>query len=311
MLALAFSERSLEVQRGVVLEEFKQVCLNRPYGDMSHLLRSMLYSVHPYRYPTIGKEPGHIERVTMDDVKRFFYSHYAPNNAVLAVAGNISLERTRELAEKWFGPIPRRQVAPREYGAEPLRTSPERMTVYRDVPQTCIVIAFPMGAYGDKQYISADLITDILASGRSSRFYRELIMGSDIFTEADASIAGTEEPGYLMVTGRLREDSNEALEQAEKALWERLGELTANGVSDHELLRAQNRYESNYLFSQLSPLSKVQTLAMAVMHGENPDDIVRRYRSLTAADILEAARDIIVPERAVTLVVRPKTDADA
>ncbi|MCM1483689.1 MAG: insulinase family protein [Muribaculaceae bacterium] len=305
MLGLAFSPRSLEVQRGVVLEEFKQVCLNRPYGDMAHELRDMLYTVHPYRYPTIGKEPAHIERVTMDHVRRFFYSHYAPNNAVLAVTGNISLDRTRSLAEKWFGPIPRRHIAPRLYPQEPLHLHPVRRTIERHVPQACIVKAFPMDGYGTHRYICADLITDILSSGHSSRFYRELIMGTDIFSEADASISGNEEPGYLMVTGRLRENTPEALRRAEDAIDAQLHRIATQPVSDHELLRAQNRFESNYTFNQLTALSQAQTLSMAVMHSEDPDQTVSRYRAVTPAQILSTAATILSPTRSCTLIITP------
>ncbi len=307
MLSLAFSPNSLEVQRGVVIEEFKQVCLNRPYGDVSHRLREMLYSAHPYRYPTIGKEPEHIERVGMEDVRRFFHSHYAPNNAVMAVVGNISLERVRHLAEKWFGPIPSREIAPRQYPAEPAPAGSKRSVIHRQVPQACIIKAFPMERYGTHQYICADLLTDILASGRASRFYRSLLMGdSGLFTSADASIAGTEEPGYLMVSGRLRSDSPEALAEAEQMLDRELTRIREELPTAEELLRAQNRFESNYLFNQLNALDKARNLAMAVMHGENPDDTVARYRAVTPADIRQAANEILRSESSSTLIILPE-----
>ena len=131
MLALAFSPRSLEVQRGVVMEEFKQRCLNLPYGDVGHLIRPLAYQVHPYRWPTIGKELSHIAQATLDEVEEFFYRHYAPNNAVLAVTGHISWDETRRLAEKWFGPIPRREVPLRCLPQEPIQTEERRLTVER------------------------------------------------------------------------------------------------------------------------------------------------------------------------------------
>lgn len=144
MLSLAFSDKALEVQRNVVMEEFKQVCLNQPYGDLGHHMSALAYKVHPYRTPVIGKELGHIESVTQEQVREFFRTHYAPNNAVLAVTGNITLDETRRLAEKWFGPIPRRMVAPRRYAPEPEQTEARRMVVTGNVPQTLVVISYPM-----------------------------------------------------------------------------------------------------------------------------------------------------------------------
>lgn len=309
MLSLAFSEKSLEVQRGVVMEEFKQVCLNKPYGDMGHHLRSLIYTSHPYRYPTIGRELSHIERVTMADVKDFFYSHYAPNNAVLAVTGNITLERTRELAEKWFGPIPRRELKPRTYAPEPVQTAPRRKVVEADVPQTRLVIAFPMAAATHPDYRVADLLTDILASGNSSRFYRELVMGTDLFTAADASVAGTDEPGFLMVHACLRGSGDDrSVAEAEKALWAQLDRIAAGGCTDEELERALNRFETNAAFSQLSYLAKARELAKCVMQGVEINNIVADYRRITPDDIRRVASDLLRRERSNTLVYRSRSE---
>ena len=164
-----------------------------------------------------------------------------------------------------------------------------------------------MERYGTHQYICADLLTDILASGRASRFYRSLLMGdSGLFTSADASIAGTEEPGYLMVSGRLRSDSPEALAEAEQMLDRELTRIREELPTAEELLRAQNRFESNYLFNQLNALDKARNLAMAVMHGENPDDTVARYRAVTPADIRQAANEILRSESSSTLIILPE-----
>lgn len=303
MLSLAFSPQSLEVQRHVVIEEFKQVCLNRPYGDISHHLRKMLFQSHPYRYPAIGKEPDHIERVTMDDVRHFFHSHYAPNNAVLAVVGNITLEDTKALAEKWFGPIPRRQIAPRSGIVEPEPAEAMRLKVEVDVPQTMLIIAFPMGGYAHEHYIGADLLTDILAGGRSSRFYRRLMMGTDLFTEVDASIAGLEECGYLMVNACLR--SHNLVEEAEKAIWEELNKILTEKPEAHEVQRVLNVYETNRALSELNTVHKAQNLAQAVMHDEDPAERLGQYLATTADDIHAAARAIISPTRSRTLIYGP------
>lgn len=306
MLSLSFTPRSLEVQRKVVMEEFKQTCLNRPYGDMAHRLRALLYRTHPYRHPTIGLELSHIEAVTMADVKRFFFSHYAPNNATLAVAGPISLDDTMRLARKWYGSIPRREIAPRLYSPEPDFDEPRRQTVEADVPQTRITIAMLMPEAAHPDYRVADIITDILASGKSARFNQRLVMGTDLFTAADASISGSDERGFIMFNAALRADTDEAIRRAEQAIWAELDRLATEPVTPFELQRALNRFESNRTFSQIGYLSKATQLARSVMVGEKINDVVAQYRAITPADIKRVAADLLQRRRSATLVYRPR-----
>ncbi len=307
MLQLAFNPRSLEVQRKVVMEEFKQVCINKPYGDVGHLLRSILYTTHPYRYPTIGKDLSHIEKVTMGHVKEFFYSHYAPNNAVLSVAGAIEFDTVRALAEKWFGTIPRRDIAQRTYLPEPEITSARRLEVFRDVPQSRIIIAFPMSGYGTDEYCAADLLTDIFASGNSSRFYRELVMGTDLFTAADASILGSDEPGFIMLSAQVRGNSNEIMQCVEQALWAQIENIVEHGVSDYELQRALNRFESNRTFSQINYLAKSRDLAKSVLCGEDINQVIPKYRAVTTTQIQDVATKLLQPQRSATLIYNANT----
>ena len=306
MLALAFSDKALEVQRHVVIEEFKQTCLNRPYGDMSHHLRAMLYKVHPYRYPVIGKEISHIEKVTQDDVREFFYSHYAPNNAVLSVSGSITFEETIRLAEKWFGPIPRREISPRNYLSEPVQTEERWTEASGNVPQVAVVRAFKMPAYGEKNYIECDIITDLLASGRSSRFYRNLLMKTGLFTEVDASIIGSDEPGFMMFNAKLTGEDDASVEKSIEAMMGEAQKLIEGDVSEYELTRTINRFESNFLFSSMGFMAKAQSLANHEMHGEDINGIVERYRSVTTDDIARVAREIFNPQHTSTLVYRPQ-----
>ena len=273
MLELAFSEKSLEVQRNVVIEEFKQVCLNKPYGDLSHRLRSMLYSVHPYRYPTIGRAIEDIEGVTMARVREFFFSHYAPNNAVLAVAGSVGPERVRELVEKWFSDIPRREIAPRRYPAEPPRTEASYSEMEGRVPQTALFVAYPMCGQADPDFPAFDLLTDVLANGNASRMYRRLVMPGDLFSTADASVAGSEEPGYLLLSGRLLQSGADA----EK--------------------RAFNRFVSTDTFSNIDLATRASTLALDEMHGETRADVMARYRAVTPDDIRRVAAALRFPAR--------------
>ncbi|MBD5334035.1 MAG: insulinase family protein [Duncaniella sp.] len=322
MLGLAFSDKALEVQRNVVIEEFKQTHLNRPYGDLSHRLREMVYRQHPYGVPTIGKDPSHIEKVTQQDVRDFFFSHYAPNNAVLAISGNVSPDQVRRGVERWFDSIPCRDVAPRNYAPEPLPDGPRETEVRGHVPQTCVVVAYPMPGYGQPGYIECDLITDILASGRSSRFYRRLLLGSDLFTSADAVITGSEEPGMLMLKGNLADPSEEAARVAVERLMAEasqlcyqasrpdrlsytLTEARPGGVTPYEVERAINRFASDFTFSSLSYLQRAQSLAMAEMHGEDINEIVPAYRRVTTAMIANTARRVLDPRHACVLIYRP------
>lgn len=306
MLSLAFSPESLEVQRHVVMEEFKQVCLNRPYGDFGHRLRELLYKTHPYRYPTIGKELSHIERVTMQDVKEFFFTHYAPNNAVLAIAGPITELHALKLAEKWYASIPCRQIAPRIHSAEPEPAKARRLVIEADVPQTRITLATLMAPASSPDYRVADIITDILASGQSARFNRRLVMGTELFTSADASISGSEEQGFIMANGALRSDREEDIAEAEALLWNELQQLTAEEVGSLELERALNRYESNLTFSQINYLAKATQLAKAVMTGEDINLTPKLYREITPTDVKRVASQLFRPERMVTLIYRPR-----
>ncbi len=305
MLSPAFSPKSLEVQRHVVIEEFKQVCLNKPYGDLGHRLRGLLYKTHPYRYPTIGKEISHIENVTESRVKDFFFSHYGPNNAVIALSGNVTDEQAFALAHKWFDPLPRREIAPRLYEPEAPVTSPRHLELTGNVPQAIIIKAFPMPGYGTKGYIECDLITDLLAAGRSSRFHRELVMGCDLFTDADASISGSEEPGFIMVSGRLAGDSDDIIAEASSRLDRELARLASGDTSGHELERALNRFESNFEQSNMGYLSRSQQLATATMHREDINDTVARYRATTLGDITAAASRYLDPSHGCTLIYRP------
>lgn len=302
MLSLAFSDKALEVQRSVVIEEFKEVCLNKPYGDMAHHLRDLVYTSHPYRFPTIGKEISHIEKVTQDDVIKFFHSHYAPNNAVLAISGNISLEETKRLAEKWFGDIPQREITPRTYTPEPTQTAPRRKIVTADVPQAVLIKAYHMPGHGHKDYIPCDIITDLLASGRSARFYRNLLMGTNLFTEIDASITGSDEPGYLMLSARLRENSDSAIQQAEETIENEIQKLWNNTITEYELTRTINRFESNNTFSTIGFLPKALAMAMGEMQGEDINQITSKYRAVTIEQIQQVAEQVLSPNNCSTLV---------
>lgn len=309
MLAPALTERTLEVQRSVVIEEFKQQCLNRPYGQTGHYLRKLLYGdSHPYGWPVIGKEPDHVAAVTVEDAREWFFSHYGPDNAVLAVTGNVSYDEVCCLAEKWFGPIPRRNIRPRCLPAPVFPDGDRSVTVKADVPQTAIVTAWPMSAYGTREYFAADTISDLLSAGRSSRLFRRLLMGGDgLFSEIDASIAGSEHEGFLMVSAHITDDSDAAVSRARELIGGECRRLTVPGdVSDYELERCMNRFESTFRFSNMGYQSRAASLALAMYHGEDINDTVARQRLTTLRDIAETADRLFNRTPSVTVITRPK-----
>lgn len=296
MLSLDFSPKSLDVQRQVVIEEFKQRNLNQPYGDASHLIREMAYQTHPYQWPTIGKEISHIANATLDEVKEFFYRFYAPNNAILAVTGHISLEETIRLAEKWFGPIPARNVPKRNLPKEVQQTAIRRKTVERKVPVDALYMAFHMCDRHHADYPVYDIITDILSNGRSSRFIQHLVQENKIFTGIDAYITGSIDEGLLHIAGKPAEGIS--LEEAEKAIWAELDELKRVSVDELELEKVKNRYESEQIFNNINYLNVATNLAYFELLGKAEDinDEVRKYRSVTASQLQKVAQKTFIPE---------------
>lgn len=301
MLSLDFSERSLEVQRGVVMEEFKQRCLNQPYGDVGHLLRPLAYRVHPYQWPTIGKELSHIANATLEEVKDFFFRFYAPNNAVLAVTGNISFEEAVRLTEKWFGPIPRREVPLRQLPQEPVQTEERRLVVERNVPLDSLFMAFHMCDRADSDYYAFDILSDILSNGRSSRLSQHLVQEKKLFSSIDAYIAGTLDAGLFHISGK--PSANVSLEEAEAAVREELNELQSVLIQEQELEKVKNKFESTQIFGNINYLNVATNLAWFELNGqaEDMEKEVERYRAVTADRLNVVAQTAFREENGVVL----------
>ena len=301
MLSLDFNERSLEVQRHVVVEEFKQRNLNQPYGDVGHLVRSLVYKEHPYQWPTIGKEPAHIENATLDEVKDFFFRFYAPNNAILAVTGNISFEDTVALAEKWFGPIPRRDVKPRNLPVEPQQTEERRLTVERNVPVDALHLVFHKCDRLHPDYYVFDMLSDLLSAGRSSRLIQHLVVERQVFGSVDAYISGSIDAGMFYVVGKLAPGIT--LEEAEAAVWQELEAMKAEDIAEEELEKVKNRYESEQIFSNINYLNVATNLAFFELIGraEDINHEVEKYRAVTADRIKEVAKRTFVRENCSVL----------
>ena len=296
MLQLDFSPRSLEVQRGVVMEEFKQRCLNQPYGDMSHLVRALAYQVHPYRWPTLGKELSHIADATLDLVEEFFYRHYAPNNAVLAVTGHISWDEVRRLADRWFAPIPARPVPDRRLPQEPEQRETRRLTVERNVPLDALHMAYHVCGRDETDYYAVDLLSDLLGNGRSNRLNQHLVQQRKVFSSIDAYISGSREPGLLHISGKPA--PGVSLPEAEAAVRYELEDLMDRPVPEPELEKVKNKFESTQIFGNLGYLNVATNLAIFELLGA-ADDIdreVSRYRAVTAPHLQAVARETFRPD---------------
>ena len=306
MLSLDFNEKSLEVQRQVVIEEFKQRNLNQPYGDVGHLVRDMAYKKHSYQWPTIGKETSHIANATLDEVKDFFFRFYAPDNAILAVTGNISFEDTVALAEKWFGPIPRRNVATCNLPKEPVQTEERRQAVERNVPVDALYMVFHKCDRLHPDYYTFDMLSDLLSSGRSCRFIQHLVLEKQIFSNIDAYISGSIDEGLFHITGK--PSPGISLEEAEEAVWEELEALKTIEIDSYELEKVKNRYESEQIFNNLNYLNVATNLAFFELIGQ-AEDInyeVEKYRSVTSERIREVARKAFVRENCSVLYYKAK-----
>lgn len=305
MLAPAISENSLNVQRSVVIEEFKQQCLNVPYGNTMHHIRSMIYGEHPYSWPVIGKDFAGLEKVTRQDVQDWWTHNYSPTNAVLSVAGNISYEETYRLAMKWFGEIETRVRPPKTFAPIENFTARITKTVRGAVPATMITLAYLMDKNGTRDYLAADAITDVLSAGQASRFYQRITMNPDSpIVEADASITGAEDRGLLLLNARLVSEDVD-LAEATDYLIDAARSIITEGVQERELQRLKNRQRSMFVISNMSPVTCAQTIAESEMHGEEPGTRLWQYSQLTPDDVVRVARRIFDESYPAVLYYRP------
>lgn len=292
MLSLTFSKKSLDVQRKVVMEEFKEHYINMPYGDVWFKMREMAYKVHPYRWQTIGKELSHIENAQLTDVKNFFFRHYRPLNAILVVGGHVKTDEVKRLAEKWFGDIPSGEKYIRSIPAEPQQTEERRMEVKAGVPLDALYKCWHMDARLDHGYYVADLITEVMGGGGSSRLFQSLVKEKQLFSHIDCYQFGSVEKGLITIEGKLVKGVK--MEVAEKAVNEELDKLLQSGITDKELTKIKNRTESTIAFEDMNVMTRVNNLAFYELLGDaalfNSDK--DKYFSVTAEDILQYSRRI-------------------
>jgi len=306
MLSLAFTDKSLEVQRQVVIEEFKQNYLNQPFGDIWLLLRPLAYKKHPYKWATIGKEVSHIENAKMSDVKDFFYKHYLPNNAVLVVAGNIETKEIKQLTTKWFGDIKPGNVPVRSLPKEPVQTEENRLRVERDVPSNAIYKAYKMCSRNHPDYFATDLLSDILSLGDSSRLYKTLIKEKKLFSSINAYVMGSTDNGLFVISGNLSDGVD--FDDAEKGIVEELEKVKTEVLLENELTKVKNKQASSREFSETSVLNKAMNLAFAELNGDanliNTEG--ESYNNVTTPDIQRIANQILTPSNCSTLIYAKK-----
>ena len=309
MLSLAFSEKSLETQRNVVCEEFKQRYLNQPYGDVWLKLRPLAYQKHPYQWATIGQDLKQIEEAKMEDVKAFFKKHYNPQNAIMVVGGNLKTEDVKALAEKWFGPIPAGEKYHRNLPAEPEQTESRATTVTADVPLNALYIAFKMPARMDADYQVFDLMGDILSQGHSSRLYDSLLKEQQLFSDIHAYMTGSIDEGLFIIEGKLVDGV--PMEIAEEAVWAELIKLTTEKVTPAELTKVKNKSESIMVFAEMSLLDKAMNLAYYELLGDAAglNTEIDKYLSVTPEHILKAAKRTFIKEQSSTLYYLTAQDA--
>jgi predicted Zn-dependent peptidase len=301
MLNLAFSTKSFDVQRNVVVEEFRQNYLNQPYGDVWLLLRPLAYKVHPYKWATIGIDPAHIENANMDEVRDFYERFYNPSNAIMVIAGNVETENIKVLSEKWFGTIDKGCENYRNLPVEPEQAEARSLTVYRDVPYDAIYKAWHMCSRADEGFFATDLISDILSAGQSGRLNQQLVKKMRLFSDISAFISGDIEAGLFVITGKLIKGVS--MEDAESALQQEIDEICSNAISEMELQKVKNRVEAMMAFSEMRVLDKAMNLAYYELLGNasQVNDLVQRYASVTSAEIVLEANKIFSAENCSTL----------
>lgn len=301
MLQLDFSQKSLDVQKNVVIEEYKQRYLNQPYGNVWHLIREVAYKKHPYAWPTIGKEIKHVEDATLEYVKDFFERFYNPSNAILCVAGGLDLEKTKKMVNKWFAPIPAGASNKNIYPAEPEQTEIRRISTVEEVPNDALYMCFKMCDRLDKNYYATDVLSEILGQSESSFLYEELVKKSPIFTKISAFVLGSIDDGLIVINGMPSEGID--IQDAEEKIWQKLEEFKNNFLDQTKLERVINKVKTVQGFSLLETLEKAMTLCFSENYGdiEMANNTMEKYEEVTLDQLKELASTLLKKEKSTVL----------
>jgi zinc protease len=309
MLGLSFDPKVLEVQRKVVVEEFKQRYLNQPYGDVWLKFRPLAYRVHPYQWTTIGKEPAHIETATLEDVKNFFYTHYIPNNAVLVVAGNVTVDQVKRLSEKWFAPIQAGKKKQRILPQEPKQEQKRMLEVEADVPASALYMAWHMPGRFHPDFYAVDQLSDVLGRGESSRLYSKLVKEKEVFTSISSYVLGSVDPGLLVISGRLK--SGISTRQGEEEVSRVISELLAKGLAPDELQKVKNQAETALEFDEVEVMNRAMSLAFSSLSGDaNHVNFEKELvNKVSLEEIMEMGRTILNEKNLSVMHYRSKAEA--
>ncbi len=301
MLSLNFDEKILDIQRKVVIEEFKESCLNQPYGDVWHHIADMAYKVHPYKWPTIGKVPKHVEDTTIEDVKAFYNKFYHPNNAIITIAGNVEEEEALRLVEKWFGDIPAGPRPERKLPQEPPQQKLEQRINQAKVPVDALYLAFHSPGRSDDDFYVSDILSDILGNGSSARLYRRLLKEQQVVNQIDCYVTGSLDPGLFIIEAKPAEGYT--LEEVEQRIWQELDLLKTELVAERELQKLKNKIESTLLFSEMSVMNKAMNLAFFELLGDAGiiNEEANMYHRITTEEVRNMARKIFTPENCCEL----------
>jgi predicted Zn-dependent peptidase len=310
MLSLAFSKKSLEVQRKVVCEEFKEHYINKPYGDAWHEMRKLSFTTHPYQWMTIGASLEHVEQATMEDVKEFFFQFYRPNNAILVVTGNIQLDQVKQLSEKWFGPIPAGVAYHRNLPQEPKQTANRLKHIEKDVPLDMLMMTWHMGGRMDDAYHATDLLTEILGGGASSRLFEQLVKVNQIFSSIECYHFGTIDPGLFVIEGKLVK--GKTLEEAEQMVLKEIEKITNEVLAENEVQKVINKTESMISFEDMGIMNRAHSLAFYELLGDGDlmNQELVKYQKVTPAQIQSVAKEIFREGNRNTIYYHAKNASD-
>ncbi len=305
MANLIISKKSLDVQRKVVVEEFKEVCLNTPYGDAWHHISSMCYQNHPYNWPTIGKVPEHIDQAKIEDVSQFYQKYYTPHNAVLSIASPLGHDEMKVLANKWFAEIDSSSSKWDSLSPEPVQKEKRQKEVSADVPVRSVYLAFPMPDRLDPKFYICDLLSDLLASGKSSKLYQNLVKKSQFFSSINAYISGTFDPGLFIIEGKPMPDVD--MEKAKNLIWQQIDIIKNGEVTERELIKLKNKLTTEIILSNLDILNKAMILSYFEALGDVDlvNEQIEMYSKISKDDVINVANEILVEERLNELIYLP------
>ena len=300
MRNLLIDKKHLDIQKKVVIEEFKQRYLNQPYGDVYKLMRELSYKVHPYSWQTIGKDISHIKNADLEAVKDFYNTYYQPNNAILALSGNIKSEQAFSLVEKIFS-FDSTATKTISYKQEPLQIENRFLEVKRNVPASIVFITFPMCKRVDEDFYIFDLISDILSNGKSSRLYKYFVMEKKIFTGIDAVVSGDDDNGLFMIIAKLTDGIT--AEQAEKEIFLAVKQFCDNPPTDREFQKVKNKYITNITLNNIKILDKAMNLAyyehLNILDRINTEQ--NRYETIKIEDMVCLAKKTFFERKHNTL----------